>query len=101
MAVLSELVSACGVAGVTSHGSGRDGTFDLTGEVSFSQWRESHPDRRNLVSSMVYGSDAGTLDFDGLEFGVSVVSSSLASPPDRSNRVASILACVLDCHSSV
>ena len=34
----------------------------------------------------------GSLDIDGLEFGASGVSSSLASPRDRSNRVVSILA---------
>ena len=34
-AVFSELVSACGVAGVTSHWSGRHGTFDFSGEVRF------------------------------------------------------------------
>ena len=101
VAVFSELVSPCGAAGVTSHSGGLHGTFDFTGEVRFAQCRQSHPDRSNLVSSMVYGSDAGTLDFDGLEFGVSVVSSSLASPLDRSDRGASLLACFLDRHSSL
>ena len=52
VAVFSELVSACGVAGVTSHSSGSDGTFDFSGEVTFAQWRDSHPDRSNLVLSM-------------------------------------------------
>ena len=84
VAVFSELVSACGVAGVTLLWSGRDGTFDFSGEESFAQCRQSHPDRSNLVSS-----DAGPLDFDGLEFGVSVAKSSSVSSPDRSNRVAS------------
>ena len=45
-------------------------TPDFSGEVRFAQCRQSHPDRSNLVSSMVYGSDAGSLDFDGLEFGL-------------------------------
>ena len=101
MTFFSELVSACGVAGVTSHSSGSDGTFDFSGDVRFAQWRDSHPDRSNLVLSMVDESDAGSLDFDGLEFGVSVANSSLASPPDGSNRVASSLARFLDRHSSL
>ena len=89
------------LSGVTSHWSGRHGTFDLTGEVRLVQRRESHPDRSNFVSPMVFVSGDGSLDFDGLEFGVSVASSSLASPPDRSNRVASLLACLLDRHSKL
>ena len=93
MIVFSELVSAFGVAGVTLHYGGRDGAFDFSGEVSFSQWRDSHPDRSNSVSSMVYGSDAGSWDFDGLEFGLSVAG--------RNNRGASCLACFLDRHSSL
>ena len=92
---------ACGVARVTSHWSGRHGTFEFTGEVSFAKCWDSHPDRSNLVSSMVLVNGAGSLDFDGLEFGVLVLSSSLVSPRDRSNRVASRLACFLDLHSSV
>ena len=61
--VLSELVGAFGVAGVTSHWSGRHGTFDFSAfDVS--------PDRSNLVLSMVCVKSDGSLDFDGLEFGV-------------------------------
>ena len=90
-----------GLSGVTSHWSGRHGTFDFTGEVRFAQWRDSNPDRSNLVSSMVCVNGDGSLDFDELEFGVSVVSSRLPSPPDRSNRVASRLACFFDRHSSL
>ena len=101
VAVFSELVSPCGAAGVTSHSGGLHGTFDFTGEVRFAQWRASHPDRSNLVLPMVFVSGDGSLDFDGLEFRVSGVSSSLASPPDRSNRVASLLAFFLDRHSSL
>ena len=101
VAVFSELVSPCGAAGVTSHSGGLHGTFDFTGEVRFAQCRQSHPDRSNLVSSMVCVNGDGSLDFDELEFGVSVVSSRLPSPPDRSNRVASRLACFLDLHSSL
>ena len=90
-----------GLSGATSHWSRRHGTFDYSGEVRFAQWRESHSDRSNLVASMVFVKSGGSLDFDGLEFGVSVVSSSLASPPDGSNRVASLLACFFDRHSSL
>ena len=79
------------VAVVTLPWSGRDGTFDFSGEVSFAQCRQSHPHRSNLVSSMVHGSDAGFLDIDGLEFGVSVAKSSSVLSPDRSNRVASLI----------
>ena len=68
-----------GLSGVTSRWSGRHGTFDLTGEVRFAQWRESHSDRSDSVSPMVFVNGDGSLDIDGLEFGVSAVFSSLAS----------------------
>ena len=35
--VFSEIVMAFGFAGVTSHSSGRHGTFDFSGEVRFAQ----------------------------------------------------------------
>ena len=59
-----------GVTGMTSDWSRRHGTFDFSGEVRFAQWRESHPDRSNLVASMVCVSGDGSLDIAGFEFGV-------------------------------
>ena len=69
MTVHLGVVTASGIAGVTSHWSGRHGTFDFTGEVRFAQCCLPYPDIGNLVLPMVCVSGDGSLDFDGLEFG--------------------------------